>query len=90
MLTYLKVCKEAGLEPRIFPIRFVEWVDDDGCEVRAALAPFQYKDLSNWRHESDPTQRSKLIYEFASGAGLATRRDAGATSSRCTTSSANS
>ena len=37
VLTYLRVCKEAGLEPRIFPIRFVEWDDDDGCEVRAAV-----------------------------------------------------
>ena len=37
VLTYLRVCKEAGLEPRIFPIRFVEWDDDDGCEVQAAV-----------------------------------------------------
>ena len=65
VMTYLRVCKDAGLEPRIFPIRFVEWDEEDGCEVRAALTPFQYKDLSNWRFESDPTQKSKLINEFA-------------------------
>lgn len=65
VLTYLRLSKEAGVEPRIFPIRFVEWDDEDGCEVRAALGPFQYKDLSHWRFESDPTQKSKSIYEFA-------------------------
>lgn len=64
-LTYLRLSKEAGLEPRIFPVRFVEWDDDENCEVRAALAPFQYKDFSNWRFESDPTKRSKLENEFA-------------------------
>ena len=65
VLTYLRISQENGVEPRIFPIRFVEWDDDADCEVRAALAPFQYKDLSNWRFESDPTQRSKLLNEFA-------------------------
>lgn len=65
VLTYLRLSKEVGVEPRIFPIRFVEWDDEDGCEVRAALAPFQYKDMSNWRFESDPTRRSLLLYEFS-------------------------
>lgn len=65
VLTYLRVSKEAGLEPRIFPIRFVEWDSDETCEVRAALQPFQYKDFSNWRFESDPTQRMRLLNDFA-------------------------
>ena len=65
VLTYMRISEENGVEPRIFPIRFVEWDEDKDCEVRAALAPFQYKDLSNWRFESDPTQRSKLLNEFA-------------------------
>ena len=65
VLTYLRLSKEAGLEPRIFPVRFVPWDDEDGCEVRAALQPFQYKDFSNWRFESDPTRRSVLLNEFA-------------------------
>lgn len=65
VLTYLRLSNELGVEPRIFPIRFVEWDDDDGCEVRSALAPFQYKDMSNWRFESDPTKRWQLLNEFS-------------------------
>ena len=65
VLTYMRISEENGVEPRIFPIRFVEWDEDKDCEVRAALAPFQYKDLSNWRFESDPTQKAKLLHEFA-------------------------
>lgn len=65
VLTYLRLSKEAVLEPRIFPIRFVEWDDDESCEVRAAVQPFQYKDFSNWRFESDPTQRMRLLNDFA-------------------------
>lgn len=64
VLTYLRLSQEAGLEPRIFPVKFVEWDEVEGCEVRAALQPFQYKDLSNWRFESDPTQKNRLVYEF--------------------------
>jgi hypothetical protein len=65
VLTYLRLSKEKGVEPRIFPIRFVKWDDQDDCEVRAALEPFQYKDLSQWRFENDPTKRERLINEFA-------------------------
>lgn len=65
VLTYLRLSHEAGLEPRIFPVRFVEWDDDPACEVRAALQPFQYKDFSRWRFESDPTQKSRLENAFA-------------------------
>lgn len=65
VLTYLRLSAEAGLEPRIFPVRFVEWDDDDTCDVREALKPFQYKDLSTWRFESDPTKKSRLVYELA-------------------------
>ncbi len=65
VLTYLRISQENGVEPRIFPIRFVEWDEDAECEVRAALAPFQFKDLSHWRFESDPTQKAKLLNEFA-------------------------
>ncbi len=64
-LTYLRISQENGVEPRIFPIRFVEWDEDAECEVRAALAPFQFRDLSHWRFESDPTQKAKLLNEFA-------------------------
>lgn len=70
VLTYLRVCAEAGLEPRIFPIRFVPWDDDAACEVRAALMPFQYKDFLNWRFESDPTQRNRLLNEFGTDVKL--------------------
>jgi F-box protein 11 len=65
VLTYLRLSQEAGLEPRIFPVRFVEWDDDPDCEVRAALQPFQYMDFSHWRFEGDPTQRSRLENAFA-------------------------
>ena len=65
VLTYLRICEEAGIEPRIFPIRFVEWDEDDACEVRRAIQPFQYKDFLNWRLESDPTQRNRLLNDFA-------------------------
>ena len=65
VLTYLRICEEAGIEPRIFPIRFVKWREDADCVVRQALQPFQYKDFSNWRFESDPTQKSRLVFEFA-------------------------
>ena len=65
VLTFLQIAKDKGLAPRIFPIRFVEWDDEAECEVRAALEPFQYKDFSRWRFESDPTQRSKLLNDFA-------------------------
>jgi F-box protein 11 len=65
LLTYLRVSTVAGLEPRIFPIRFVEWDEDDTCEVRRAVQPFQYMDFSNWRFESDPTRKSRLVNDFA-------------------------
>ncbi|MEH7826558.1 right-handed parallel beta-helix repeat-containing protein [Gemmobacter denitrificans] len=65
VLTYLRICEETGIEPRIFPIRFVKWREDADCVVRQALQPFQYKDFSNWRFESDPTQKSRLVFEFA-------------------------
>ena len=64
-LTYVTLAEEKGLEPLIFPIRFIEYDDEAGCEVRAALEPFQYKDFSGWRLESDPTKRTRLEYEFA-------------------------
>ena len=73
VLTFLQIAKEKGLEPRIFPIRFVEWDEDDECEVRAALEPFQYKDFSRWRFESDPTQRSNLENAFSKDVKLKLR-----------------
>lgn len=65
MLTYLKIAKEEGIAPHIFPIKLVEWDDHDDCEVRKALEPFQFKDFSNWRFESDPTVKNRLLYTFA-------------------------
>jgi hypothetical protein len=65
VLTFLQAAKDKGQNPLVFPILFGEVDEDKTCEVRAALAPFQYKDLSHWRFESDPTRQSKLLYEFA-------------------------
>lgn len=65
VLTYLQIAKDAGIAPRIFPIKFVDWDDDEECEVRKALEPFQYKDFSNWRFESDPTVKNRLLNTFA-------------------------
>lgn len=65
VLTYLRLSKEKGVEPRIFPILFVDFDDDENCEVRTALRPFQYKSFTQWRFESDPTVKAKLEYEFA-------------------------
>jgi hypothetical protein len=64
-LTFLRLAREKGIEPNIFPIRFVEYDEDPGCELRQALSPFQYKDFTQWRFESDPTRRDKLLNEFA-------------------------
>ena len=65
VLTYLRLSEEAGIEPRIFPVRLVEWDEDEACAVRRALQPFQYKDFTNWRFESDPTQQARMLNEFA-------------------------
>lgn len=82
VLTYLRLSQELGLEPRIFPIRFVKWDDDESCEVRLALKPFQYKDLSNWRFESDPTQKRRVQYEFAQDVKLRLQLPAGPKTAR--------
>ncbi|MFT6774440.1 MAG: parallel beta-helix repeat protein [Paracoccaceae bacterium] len=60
-LTFLRLAKEKGVEPLIFPIRFVEYDAEDGCEVRTELSRFQYKDFAGWRFESDPTERSRMV-----------------------------
>ncbi len=65
VLTYLRLCKDKGIEPRIFPIRFVDYDNDNDCDVRAALKPFQYKSFTQWRFESDPTARARLENDFA-------------------------
>lgn len=64
-LTFLRVARDQGVVPRIFPIRFVDFNVEEGDEVRAALAEFQYKDFSYWRYESDPTRRAAMLNGFA-------------------------
>ena len=64
VLTYLEIAKEKDVEPHIFPIKLVDWDDDADCEVRKALQPFQFKDFSNWRFESDPTAKNRLLNTF--------------------------
>lgn len=65
VLTYLWLCNDKSIEPRIFPIRFVDYDDDKDCDVRAALKPFQYKSFTQWRFESDPTAQARLEHDFA-------------------------
>lgn len=73
-LIFLRVAREVGVEARVFPIRFVEFDEEEGDEVRMALGEFQYKDFLSWRFESDPTRRAALLHAFAKDvkAGLRT------------------
>ncbi|MCP3970640.1 MAG: TIR domain-containing protein, partial [Rhodobacteraceae bacterium] len=64
-LTFLRLASENGVTPLVFPIRFVEYDDDESCEVQVALRPFQYEDFSQWRFESDPTAKARLENGFA-------------------------
>ena len=63
--TFLRIAREQGVEPRVFPIIFVHPDPDPNCEVRTALKPYQYKDFSQWRFEADATKRARLLNEFA-------------------------
>lgn len=63
-LTFLREAEAQGVVPLVFPIRFVEYDADEDCEVRAALSTFQHMDFRNWRFESDPTKRARLLNDF--------------------------
>ena len=64
-LTFLAIAKEKGVQPLIFPLRFVDGqMPSEDDEVRAALADFQTKDFTQWRF-SGQVERLRLENAFA-------------------------
>lgn len=70
VLTFLRLAEEKGLDPLVFPVRFLpDHFPVEGCEVRAALQPFQYKDFIPWRF-GGPTERARLESAYAEDVAL--------------------
>ena len=66
--TFLQLAREAGHEPLLFPIYFVKdrrFDREDHCDVRAAVASYQFLDWRELRFESDPTRIDRAIHDFA-------------------------
>lgn len=67
-LTFLRLARESGREPLLFPVYFVGDDDFDAGapdEVRTALRRYQYLDWRPLRFESDPTRTDRAIHDFA-------------------------
>lgn len=68
VITFLRLAEEAGHQPLLFPIYFVQdRALDRGemCEVREAVMRYQYFDYRPLRFESDPTRMEQAIHDFA-------------------------
>ncbi|MBO6640528.1 MAG: toll/interleukin-1 receptor domain-containing protein [Roseitalea sp.] len=64
-MTFLALASESGKKPLIFPVLFVEYDNDPNCEVKSAIAQYQYGDFSQWRFISNPTEKSRIESRFA-------------------------
>lgn len=68
VMSYLRLAREAGRTPLLFPIYFVEdRAYEQGAydDVRQELSRFQFFDYRKLRFESEPTKIDQAIHKFA-------------------------
>lgn len=63
-LTFIEIAEQEGRVPLVFPIRFVDYAFDSRSLLQKALEPYQYKDFSQWRFETEGP-RARLEHGFA-------------------------
>jgi hypothetical protein len=65
LLAYLRISEEKGVAPLVFPILLVpDATPGAGGELREAMSPFQFKDMTAWRF-ANADARKRLEHELA-------------------------